>query len=934
MRAGCMLLLIASLAAAADWRASKAEGDRRYQAGEYEAALREYNAALADAPAGSTEAAELQLDVGKVLALRGDYADARSRGEQALQTLERAHGPEHPAVARALSTIGMALSGAGDYSEAQPYLERALAIRRKTSAGTDAAAVSALQDLAFNISRMGDYRRVRSTQEETVATAERSLGPDHPLTLQAQRVLSQILVEAGDYPSAERIQLRALAALEQRSGRDDVEVANLLVTMGNGAKDAGSHKTAEDYLLRAVAIYEKRLGPRNTRVAGALDNLGQDYVAMGRFEDARRVFEHALEIQRAELGPRHPWTGNLIQGLAKVEAGLGKYAKARELYEQNLDIWREKLGPSHPFTVVSLTLLADVQAHLGDYGAALDTALGAATIRRDDIALTVQGVDERQALRYADLHTASMDTALTLAAREGTTATEATRVWDALIRSRALVLDEMGERHRSIQQSGSPEVAELARRVTAARSRIARVVVQGRGGMSPKDYAAAIESARVELEAAEYALAQKSAAFRHTLDQRHAGFADVRAALPPGSALVAYRRYKRANYSAARVGALDSYIAFVLPGAGREPIAVPLGSAARIEELVGQWRAEIDRESDAMGRAARANEQQYRAAALALRAAAWDPVVRRVSGARRVYVVPDGALQLVNFAALPAGQNGYVAETGPLLHLLSAERDLTAPASAAEGTELLAVANPDFAALAGRASASFRGSRSTCGDFARLQFGALPASRQEVDAIAAIWRGRGWHALELSGSQASEAAVKESAANKRVVHLATHAFFLEANCPETGIGRENPLLRSGLALSGANRRQQAGGEQEDGVLTAEEAASLNLQAAEWVVLSGCDTGVGDVRTGEGVLGLRRAFLEAGAHTLIASLWPVGDEDARRWMTSLYRARFVARRSTIEAIRDASVQQLRERRTAGRSTHPFYWAGFVAVGDWR
>jgi CHAT domain-containing protein len=794
--------------------------------------------------------------------------------------------------------------------------------------------VGALQNLAYNISRAGDYGRARAVEEEALAMAERSLGPGDPLTAQAQRVLAQILVELGDYPGAERIQLRALASLETRVGKDDVAVGDLLVVMGNGAKDAGSYKNAEDYLLRAAAIYEKRLGPRNTRVGGALDNLAQDYILMGRFEDARKVFQRALEIQSSELGPRHPWTGNLIQGLAKVEAGLGNYQRARELYEQNLDIWREKLGPTHPFTVVSLTLLADVLAHLGQNTAALDMALNAAAIRRDDIALTVQSVDERQALRYADLHTTSMDTALTLAARGRATAAEGTRVWDALIRSRALVLDEMGERHRSIQQSGSPEVAKLAAQVAAARSRIARIVVQGRGGMSPKDYVAAIERARVELDGAEYALAQKSAGFRHTLDQRHAGFAEVRAALPQGSALVAYRRYKRSNYSGPRAAATDSYIAFVLPDAGREPVAVPLGSAAHIEELVARWRAEIDRESGAMGRAARANEQQYRAAALALRAAVWDPVMRSIAGARRVYLVPDGALQFVNFGALPAGQNSYLAEAGPLLHLLSAERDLTAPASVAEGTELLAVANPDFASIARRTGSTLRGSRSTCGDFARLQFGPLPGSRQEVDAIAAIWRSRGWHAVELSGTQASEAAVKQSAANKRVVHLATHGFFLDANCPDTSIGRENPLLRSGLAFSGANRRQEAGREQEDGVLTAEEAASLDLQAAEWVVLSGCDTGVGDVRVGEGVLGLRRAFLEAGARTLIASLWPVGDEDARQWMTSLYRARFVSRHSTIEAIRDADVQQLRSRRAAGRSTHPFYWAGFVAVGDWR
>jgi CHAT domain-containing protein len=141
-------------------------------------------------------------------------------------------------------------------------------------------------------------------------------------------------------------------------------------------------------------------------------------------------------------------------------------------------------------------------------------------------------------------------------------------------------------------------------------------------------------------------------------------------------------------------------------------------------------------------------------------------------------------------------------------------------------------------------------------------------------------------------------------------------------------------LRSGLALAGANQRQSARANQDDGILTAEEAAALDLRGTEWVVLSGCDTGLGDIKAGEGVLGLRRAFQEAGARTLIASLWPVDDTEARDWMGVLYRTRFHNGKSTAESIRQADLSELRARRKAGKSTHPFYWAGFVAVGDWR
>lgn len=135
-------------------------------------------------------------------------------------------------------------------------------------------------------------------------------------------------------------------------------------------------------------------------------------------------------------------------------------------------------------------------------------------------------------------------------------------------------------------------------------------------------------------------------------------------------------------------------------------------------------------------------------------------------------------------------------------------------------------------------------------------------------------------------------------------------------------------------MAGANDRKSVAAGQEDGILTGQEVASLDLRGVEWVVLSGCDTGTGDPKAGEGLLGLRRAFQEAGSQTLIASLWPVDDEEAPQGMTALYRTRFVEGRGTAQSIRAADLEQLRARRAAGKSQHSFYWAAFLAVGDWR
>jgi CHAT domain-containing protein len=208
--------------------------------------------------------------------------------------------------------------------------------------------------------------------------------------------------------------------------------------------------------------------------------------------------------------------------------------------------------------------------------------------------------------------------------------------------------------------------------------------------------------------------------------------------------------------------------------------------------------------------------------------------------------------------------------------------------------------------------------------------------------------------LELTGSAASETAFKRLAPGRRVLHVATHGFFLGSRCTSAldagrGIGGlaeagsaptpppeagENPLRLSGVVLAGANHRQHAGPDEDDGILTAEEIAALDLSGVEWAVLSACDTGVGDIKTGEGVFGLRRAFQVAGVNTLIMSLWSVDDESTREWMTALYDARLHRRLSTAESLRQASLHVLNTRREAGESTHPFYWAAFVAAGDWR
>ncbi len=264
---------------------------------------------------------------------------------------------------------------------------------------------------------------------------------------------------------------------------------------------------------------------------------------------------------------------------------------------------------------------------------------------------------------------------------------------------------------------------------------------------------------------------------------------------------------------------------------------------------------------------------------------------------------------------------------------------------------------------------SFRGQRSGCGDFAALHFDSLPGTLREVQEIAQLWSKREKRfssrskdraprgsepVLKLTGAQADERAFNRNASRHAVLHLATHGFFITGLCPSAldqgGRGKgalagrqdprtaapagENPLVLSGLALAGANHRKQARPEEEDRILRAEEIAGVDMSGVQWAVLSACETGVGSVRAGEGVFGVRRAFQVAGARTVLMSLWAVDDESTRRWMRALYVARLMRKMGTAEAVRAACIVLLREQRARGLGTHPFYLGAFVAAGDWR
>lgn len=906
--------------------------------------------------------------VGVALRIEGDYAGARRLYERGLAILEKSRGPEHPQTLMLLANLAEVRLHMGEYEETRPLVERVLAGRVKALGAAHPDVAESWLALGGWFYVAGDYAEARRHGEKGLAIARRAFGSTHPRLAQYLGSLALTLQGLNDHDGAIRLLEEALEIEENRLGRHHTNVASLLQNLGVGYRTKGDLKRAAALTESALAIRREILSPDHTHVSESLYHLALLREATGDRAAARRLVEEAQRINEKRFGIDHPYHAEVLWLLARVAAEGGDARRAGLLCRRVLATAERRLGPRHPQTAEALVQLARHRLAAGERQAALDAALRAERIAREHFRAVARGLSEREALRFESLRAAGLDLAFTVAAdgRGGPRpAAEAVRIWDQTIRSRALVLDELASRHRPAAGSGDPAAASLAGELRQSQARLARILVQAHAEGSPDAARARLDAAWEETERAERALAATSASWRRESARGEIGFAEVARALPEGAGLLAYARYRRHRTN--DDGSEAAYAALVLRSAGSDPVLVPLGPAEPIDRMASAWREAVAT-PPSLPTVASAGEAEARRLGSRLRRAVWDPVAPALRGARLLFIVPDGALHLVNFAALPAagGDAGapgrYLIEEEPLLHLLSAERDLVreegprdrrGPLLALGGADFDGPAAPtgDDSAVApvavGRDALVYRGPVTNCESFRALRFPPLPAAETEIEEIAALWESRPAEdgapprrALRLTRRRASEEAFKRTAPASRVLHLATHGFVLAEDCAPPGEApHESPLLLAGLALAGANHREPDGGQDadgasgEDGILTAEEIGALDLRNVEWAVLSACETGVGPIRSGEGVLGLRRAFEVAGAGSLILSLFKVDDATTRAWMKGLYEAR-LGGADTAGSVRRAGLAVLRARRARGLGTHPFYWSPFVAAGDWR
>jgi CHAT domain-containing protein/Tfp pilus assembly protein PilF len=928
---------------------------------------------------------ESLIGISRIVDDRGQHDVAIRHLERALAIAQAHFEPLDPRNAKVLAGLGYAFFRLGDFTTAREQLEQALEIARHSPNADPLEEAAILNGLAvIDKGVLGDYTSARARYERILDIRRAHLRTDHPLLAGTYNNLGLVLKDLGDDEAARELFTRAIKIRT----KVDPELPRLASSLNNLAillEKAGELDAAQQNYERALHIISKAYGERHPSAATLQHNLGWIRYVQSDFAAADSYYVRAYKTCEANFGPDHIGISDILLDLGILRYQLGDVDSALVLYRRNLAIAEKNLGPEHPDVAVTLGYMSFALTDAGDPMGALDAALRAESIGREHMQMTSRTLAEREALLYSGARVRGLELALHLNASESVPAATTPLVWDALIHSRALVLDEMATRSRGVSQSIAPEVEQLASELAATRNRLAALAVRGAGG-DLEAYRRDLAATRREKELNERRLAAVSATFRQQLARNRLGFDDVQRSLPVGSALVAYSIYdlppgwKQGGDSGSksrpaipfgsRLRARVPHLVALVLRPGQPPRAVPLGTMSNVRSVVDAWAREAAFGVMLSGRTDGQALEAYEQRAASLRQSVWDPLVTALGGARMVFVVPDGVLHQINLAALPDSSGRYLIESGRRFHYLASERDLvTGDMDATTGVGLLAFGGPDYEEIGALTpsvvsaesptdvvyrSPRYR-STQPCASLDALVFPPLPGTALEVQAIQAIWNRRGTLApgTILTGSEATEARFKQSGPGKRVLHLATHGFFLGGLCPtgaQLGRGIEgakgsararwgptpvtSPLLLCGLAMAGANQRASKEPHQEDGILTGEEIAALDLEGVQLAVLSACDTGVGQVLAGEGVLGLRRAFQIAGVRSLVMSLWSVSDEPTREWMEQLYGALFDAGMGTADATHHASLRILQARRASGSNTHPFFWASFVSAGDWR
>jgi CHAT domain-containing protein len=844
-----------------------------------------------------------------LLAIKGMYDDSESTLAQSTKVVSKAPSRldiNELSSAEQLSSLYIFL---GKYNPAEEKIREIIPEYTRLYGANSGRLIDPLVNQGRMRLIVGDYTEAERIARRVNTIAVSVYGDQSTKTSRTLILLAEIYYTIGDYERAETLLNQAITIDKSRYGMDHIDVAKSISQLALVKFNKGDNlKEVEGLMNQAKGIIEKKLGTRNPRYAEILENLAVVYISQKRWDDAFNALGLAEAIWVAKVGKKNNikaagiyiLTGDVYYHQRDYKRAKSNYDQAKRLYEKNFN-------KNHPEYVKVLSKLSKVYFMEKDTKNARATIEEALANYANFIKAYFPALSEREKTKYWNTIKSDFEFYNTLAASQADRepAMVATMMNNALL-TKAILLNSSIKIRERILNSSDEQLKnsfllwmEKKEFLTNALSMSIDQLLENQIDLV---------GLTNEVENLEKELSRKSELFGQSFEEKAITWENVRNVLKGNEVAVEMIRYRHFDhvFTDSVVYAL-AYVKNDKSQPRPKLVLLPNGSELEGRYLRNYKNSIVYRVTD------RFSYEKY-----------WKPIEKGIGGLNTIYLSADGVYNQINLEAIPTGDGKYVLDNSNII-LVSNTKDIYLRKVKTQRiqTEKRATmfGNPEFYLTASAATIV-------------NPVLPLPETDQEIKILRELLKSKGWTADTYVENLATEERIKLMD-NPRVFHVATHGFYApqeEAKVDDTfGFSNtayeQNPLLKTGLLLSGAGDlldKSPYNFNIDNGILTAYEAMNLNLDLTELVVLSACETGVGELTAGEGVYGLQRAFMVAGAKTLIMSIFKVDDLATQKLMTTFYRKWIETgnkRQSFIDAKKEVRIE----------FEDPFYWGAFIMIG---
>ena len=891
----------------------------------------------------------------------GRYAAAEPLFQQALEIRKDVLGENHPDYAQSLDNLANIKTDIERYAEAELLYLQALKIRKDVLGENHPDYAECLNNLGYLNMIMVRYVEAEPLFQQALKIQKDVLGENHPDYANSVNLLANLYRNMGRYAEAELLFQQALKIRKEKLGEDHYDYGTSLSNLASLFQIMGRYAVAEPLYLQALKIIKAMVAENHPDYAATLNKLANLYQSMGRYAEAEPLYRQALKTFKETMGENSTLYAECLQRLANIYKSMGRYSEAEPLYQQASKTFKETMGENAPSYSSSLFRMAQLyqamdtlpkialanyenahavnmnalgknhprvaeikaaQATFHYYHGEWVPALSLFTIHLDFQQNYLQqyfdylGEAEREAL-YKTVKD-NFEQFAELSFREYKTHPELlATTYNLQLRYKALLLNTSNQVKKRILASGDRQLISLYDETQALKQLLGQTA-----SLSDNEL---LLQRRVKRDSLKQTLATKDQQLTqfsgfYAGENKQPDWQDIRARLGKNEAAVEVIRFRTYDYRRQEFTKTVKYAALIITAKTTEqPEVVFFGDGTYLEnKAISFYRNSIQAQLP--------DEESYKNF--------WKPLQSKLKKIEKVYFSPDGVFHSLNMEALYNRETGKYLRDEITLELVTSGKDLLQVKQAPLPQKLgLLIGNPAFGGKADVAS----GERNTVFNnlLASVERGSgvspLPGTEKEVQQIQSLLKANKWRETTLLNADAKEEILKDML-KPNVLHIATHGFF-QGDVDGEIKYNTNPLYRSGILLSGAAETLESKADlrgniqmgKEDGILTAFEALNLNIDNTDLVVLSACETGLGEIRNGEGVFGLQRAFKLAGARTILMSLWKVNDQTTQELMVSFYE-NWLGGMSKRAAF-DKAQTQLKTKYP-----HPYYWGAFVLIGD--